>query len=74
MIVSTVNAIPTSTAAKFLGISADRVRQLCAEHNIGTLLNPRARMLFPEDIAKLREVLSEKKPGGWPRGVARKKT
>lgn len=71
---SIVNPISTTDAAESLGISEQRVRQLCLENGIGILLNRRARILQPKDIEKLRVLLSRTKPCGWPRGVARKKT
>jgi hypothetical protein len=74
MVMTVVNPISTSRAAESLGISPRRVLQLCAEHSIGSMLNPRARVLDQSDVEKLREILAAQTHQGWPRGVARKKT
>lgn len=70
----TVNLISTTEAAESLGISADRVRQLCAAHSVGTLLTSRTRVLDSGDVKKLRKILDSQTHRGYPRGVPRKKS
>lgn len=56
--------ISTTQAAKLVGLSPSRTREICAEHDIGTLLGPRARVLDDAALAKLRKVVAAMPPPG----------
>lgn len=56
-----VDAVTTAEAARLLGVATKTVARVCAAHNVGTLLNPRMRVLSPEDVETLRNLI--KKPG-----------
>lgn len=58
--------ISITAAAKLVGLSARRTREICAEHEIGELLSPRARMLDDAALTKLRRVVAAM-PGPGPR-------
>lgn len=57
------NAIPVKDAAKELGVTPSRIRQLCGQHNIGEMLTPMFRVLTVADVRRLRRILSEPKQG-----------
>lgn len=57
--------MPTTTtgmAAESLGVTRQWISYLCEQHGIGTLINPRCRVLTPADVAKLRRLVGNHEP------------
>lgn len=49
--------------AKELGVTAGRLRQLCAEYGLGRKINTRLRLLRPQEVAVLRYHVENAKSG-----------
>lgn len=69
-----VDAVTSAEAARILGVSNATVSRACTAHDIGTLLNPRIRVLSPEDVERLRGLVSNKRgnPQFGTAGMAQK--
>lgn len=52
-------------AARFLGLSSTRIRQLCYENRLRFINTPLGRLIA---IASLKEYASIRQPAGRPRG------
>ena len=57
-----MDAKTTSDAAKILGVTPQALSRVCAKHGIGTVVNPRLRLLSSADIETLRGLVRSK-PG-----------
>lgn len=49
-------------AAAVIGVTPGRLRQVCTQHNLGTLLNPRLRVLSPSDLNCLKVIIGSFTP------------
>ena len=56
-------SIPLTDAAKVVGRKPARLRQICIARSIGTMVNPRMRLLTPEDVVTLKKAVAEMKIG-----------
>ena len=56
-------SIPLAEAAKAVGRKPARLRQICNAESIGTMVNPRMRLLTPEDVEALKKAVAEMKIG-----------
>lgn len=54
-----VKHLSTTQAAEILGVHPSRVRQLCQEHEIGSLIHDRTRVLIEQDLDRLKAILDE---------------
>ena len=52
-----VDAISSVDAARLLGVSTATISRACTKHGIGTLMNPRMRVLSPEEVEQLRGIV-----------------
>lgn len=55
-----------SDVAAELSLTPGRIRQLCGEYRLGRMLHNRLRVLAPQEVAKIRQIVKDSKPGPKP--------
>lgn len=48
-----------ASVAKRLGKTTGRIRQICREHDIGTLIGDRFRILEKRDVSRIEKILKK---------------
>ncbi len=62
--------LTVTQAAEILGMSARRVRDICAANDIGKMISSRLRLLQPSDLSKVKKA---RRPVGNPNFIKKSK-